>query len=143
MATELCYYFAFIGVRERLTRPMPSGVRRSARSIVIALLQHRLHASRIAGACAWQRQKAEAQPRNAATGTMSDKMKSNYRIQGATGDWEGVIGLEVHAQVTSHAKMFSGATTEFGADQNNQVSMVDPAMPGTLPGPNSEMLPPA
>src|SRR3546814_10150867 len=102
MATELCYYFAFIGVRERLTRPMPSGVRRSARSIVIALLQHRLYASRIAGACAWQRQKAEAQPRNAATGTMSDKMKSNYRIQGATGDWEVVIGLEVHARSEEH-----------------------------------------
>src|SRR3546814_19472560 len=71
-----------------------------------------------------------AQPRNAATGTMSDKMKSNYRIQGATGDWEVVIGLEVHAQVTSHAKLFSGASTEFGAEQNNQVSLVDAAMPG-------------
>src|SRR3546814_1082361 len=73
-----------------------------------------------------------AQPRNAATGTMSDKMKSNYRIQGATGDWEVVIGLEVHAQVTSHAKLFSGASTEFGSEPNNQVSLVDAAMPGML-----------
>src|SRR3546814_830784 len=69
---------------------------------------------------------------------MSDKMKSNYRIQGATGDWEVVIGLEVHAQVTSHAKLFSGASTEFGAEPNNQVSLVDAAMPGMLPVLNAE-----
>ena len=61
-----------------------------------------------------------------------------YRIQGATGDWEVVIGLEVHAQITSHAKLFSGASTEFGAEPNTQVSLVDAAMPGMLPVLNQE-----
>ncbi len=65
---------------------------------------------------------------------------SNYRIQGATGEWEVVIGLEVHAQVTSHAKLFSGASTEFGAEPNTQVSLVDAAMPGMLPVPNRECI---
>ncbi len=69
---------------------------------------------------------------------MSDRSKSNYRIEGATGEWEVVIGLEVHAQVTSHAKLFSGASTEFGAEPNNQVSLVDAAMPGMLPTLNGE-----
>lgn len=63
---------------------------------------------------------------------------SDYRIQGATGDWEVVIGLEVHAQVISNAKLFSGASTEFGAEPNAQVSLVDAAMPGMLPTINSE-----
>jgi aspartyl-tRNA(Asn)/glutamyl-tRNA(Gln) amidotransferase subunit B len=54
-------------------------------------------------------------------------------IQGRTGDWEIVIGLEVHAQVTSKSKLFSGASTEFGAEPNTQVSLVDAAMPGMLP----------
>ena len=54
-------------------------------------------------------------------------------IQGATGEWEMVIGLEVHAQVTSQAKLFSGAATAFGAEPNTQVSLVDAAMPGMLP----------
>jgi aspartyl-tRNA(Asn)/glutamyl-tRNA(Gln) amidotransferase subunit B len=54
-------------------------------------------------------------------------------IQGETGDWEVVIGLEVHAQVISNAKLFSGAATEFGAEPNTQVSLVDAAMPGMLP----------
>ncbi len=54
-------------------------------------------------------------------------------IQGATGDWEVVIGLEVHAQVSSKAKLFSGASTEFGAEPNTQVSFIDAAMPGMLP----------
>ncbi|WP_324750368.1 Asp-tRNA(Asn)/Glu-tRNA(Gln) amidotransferase subunit GatB [Sphingomonas sp. LY54] len=63
---------------------------------------------------------------------------SSYRIQGATGEWEVVIGLEVHAQVTSNAKLFSGASTEFGAEPNTQVSLVDAAMPGMLPVPNQE-----
>jgi len=54
-------------------------------------------------------------------------------IQGATGDWEIVLGLEVHAQVTSKAKLFSGASTEFGAEQNTHVSLVDAALPGMLP----------
>jgi len=51
-----------------------------------------------------------------------------------------VIGLEVHAQVTSHAKLFSGASTEFGAEPNSQVSLVDAAMPGMLPVPNAECI---
>ena len=59
-------------------------------------------------------------------------------IAGATGDWEVVIGLEVHAQVTSEAKLFSGAATEFGAEPNTQVSLVDAAMPGMLPVINKE-----
>ena len=54
-------------------------------------------------------------------------------IKGRTGDWEIVIGLEVHAQVTSKSKLFSGAATVFGAKPNSQVSLVDAAMPGMLP----------
>ncbi len=54
-------------------------------------------------------------------------------IEGASGDWEVVIGLEVHAQVTAEAKLFSGAATRFGAEPNSQVSLVDAAMPGMLP----------
>ena len=61
-----------------------------------------------------------------------------YRITGATGDWEVVIGLEVHAQITSAAKLFSGASTAFGAEPNAQVSLVDAAMPGMLPVLNGE-----
>jgi aspartyl-tRNA(Asn)/glutamyl-tRNA(Gln) amidotransferase subunit B len=56
-----------------------------------------------------------------------------YTIKGNTGDWEVVIGLEVHAQITSNAKLFSGSSTEFGAEPNTQVSFVDTAMPGMLP----------
>ncbi|NIJ07983.1 aspartyl-tRNA(Asn)/glutamyl-tRNA(Gln) amidotransferase subunit B [Sphingomonas vulcanisoli] len=63
-----------------------------------------------------------------------------YRIEGATGAWEVVIGLEVHAQVTSEAKLFSGAATAFGAEPNAQVSLVDAAMPGMLPVPNGECI---
>jgi len=66
--------------------------------------------------------------------------QTSYRIQGATGDWEVVIGLEVHAQVTSNAKLFSGAATAFGAEPNSQVSLVDAAMPGMLPVPNRECI---
>ena len=65
-------------------------------------------------------------------------MSAPYRIQGATGDWEVVIGLEVHAQVTSTAKLFSGASTEFGAEPNSQVALVDAAFPGMLPVLNGE-----
>ena len=54
-------------------------------------------------------------------------------IKGETGEWEIVLGLEVHAQVISDAKLFSGAPTAFGADPNTQVSLVDAAMPGMLP----------
>src|SRR6476620_10823499 len=59
-------------------------------------------------------------------------------IKGATGDWEVVIGMEVHAQVTSKAKLFSGASTEFGGEPNSHVSLVDAAMPGMLPVINEE-----
>jgi aspartyl-tRNA(Asn)/glutamyl-tRNA(Gln) amidotransferase subunit B len=59
-------------------------------------------------------------------------------IKGATGDWEVVIGLEVHAQVTSNAKLFSGASTAFGGAPNAHVSLVDAAMPGMLPVINEE-----
>jgi aspartyl-tRNA(Asn)/glutamyl-tRNA(Gln) amidotransferase subunit B len=59
-------------------------------------------------------------------------------IKGATGDWEVVIGLEVHAQVTSSSKLFSGASTEFGGEPNSHVSLVDAAMPGMLPVINEE-----
>ena len=65
---------------------------------------------------------------------------TDYRIQGETGEWEVVIGLEVHAQVTSNAKLFSGAATAFGAEPNTQVSLVDAAMPGMLPVPNRECI---
>jgi aspartyl-tRNA(Asn)/glutamyl-tRNA(Gln) amidotransferase subunit B len=54
-------------------------------------------------------------------------------LKGNTGDWEIVLGLEVHAQVISNAKLFSGAPTAFGADPNTQVSLVDAGMPGMLP----------
>ena len=60
------------------------------------------------------------------------KAKSNL-IKGNTGDWEVVIGLEIHAQVSSNSKLFSGAATQFGAEPNSQVSLVDAAMPGMLP----------
>ncbi|MGO4571483.1 Asp-tRNA(Asn)/Glu-tRNA(Gln) amidotransferase subunit GatB [Microvirga sp. 2TAF3] len=59
-------------------------------------------------------------------------------IKGATGDWEVVIGMEIHAQVTSQAKLFSGASTAFGGDPNRHVSLVDAAMPGMLPVINEE-----
>ena len=59
-------------------------------------------------------------------------------IPGATGDWEVVIGMEVHAQVLSNSKLFSGASTEFGKPQNSNVSLVDAAMPGMLPVINEE-----
>ncbi|MGN6850523.1 MAG: Asp-tRNA(Asn)/Glu-tRNA(Gln) amidotransferase subunit GatB [Sphingomicrobium sp.] len=68
-------------------------------------------------------------------------MTSSYRIKGETGEWEVVVGLEVHAQITaSRAKLFSGAATAFGAEPNTQVSLVDAAMPGMLPVPNRECI---
>jgi aspartyl-tRNA(Asn)/glutamyl-tRNA(Gln) amidotransferase subunit B len=66
--------------------------------------------------------------------------ESTYRIQGATGEWEVVIGLEVHAQVTSNAKLFSGASAAYGGEPNSHVSLVDAAMPGMLPVPNRECI---
>ncbi len=62
----------------------------------------------------------------------------SYTIEGSTGPWEVVIGLEVHAQVISQAKLFSGAATDFGAEPNTQVSFVDAAFPGMLPVINRE-----
>jgi aspartyl-tRNA(Asn)/glutamyl-tRNA(Gln) amidotransferase subunit B len=62
----------------------------------------------------------------------------SYTIEGTTGPWELVIGLEVHAQITSAAKLFSGAPTEFGAEPNTQVSFVDAGFPGMLPVINRE-----
>ena len=60
-------------------------------------------------------------------------MTNRYFYEGTTGPWELVIGLEVHAQVISQSKLFSGAATAFGAEPNTQVSFVDAAMPGMLP----------
>jgi aspartyl-tRNA(Asn)/glutamyl-tRNA(Gln) amidotransferase subunit B len=69
---------------------------------------------------------------------MAAQKKTNKLIKGATGDWEVIIGLEVHAQVTSQSKLFSGASTEFGGAPNSHVSLVDAAMPGMLPVINGE-----
>ena len=64
-----------------------------------------------------------------------------FKIKGETGDWEVVVGLEVHAQITaSKAKLFSGAATAFGGEPNTQVSLIDAAMPGMLPVPNQECI---
>jgi aspartyl-tRNA(Asn)/glutamyl-tRNA(Gln) amidotransferase subunit B len=64
--------------------------------------------------------------------------KKSKLIKGATSDWEVVIGMEVHAQVTSKAKLFSGASTAFGGEPNSHVSLIDAAMPGMLPVINEE-----
>jgi len=72
--------------------------------------------------------------------TLVDTRNTNPKnlFKGATGDWEIVIGLEIHAQVQSEAKLFSGASTEFGGAPNSHVSLVDAAMPGMLPVINEE-----
>jgi aspartyl-tRNA(Asn)/glutamyl-tRNA(Gln) amidotransferase subunit B len=64
---------------------------------------------------------------------MNVAVKPSKLIRGAAGDWEVVIGLEIHAHVTSNSKLFSGASTEFGGEPNSHVSLVDAAMPGMLP----------
>src|SRR5258708_32000278 len=69
---------------------------------------------------------------------MNVQTSTSKLIKGATGDWEVVVGLEVHAQVNSKAKLFSGASTAFGAEPNSHVSLVDAAMPGMLPVINEE-----
>jgi aspartyl-tRNA(Asn)/glutamyl-tRNA(Gln) amidotransferase subunit B len=69
---------------------------------------------------------------------MATAAKNVNLIKGATGDWEVVIGLEVHAQVASKSKLFSGASTAFGGEPNSHVSLVDAAMPGMLPVINEE-----
>ena len=66
------------------------------------------------------------------------RRKKKNLVQGATGDWEVIIGLEVHAQVTSKSKLFSGASAEYGGEPNSHVSLVDAAMPGMLPVINEE-----
>ncbi|MHA1180028.1 MAG: Asp-tRNA(Asn)/Glu-tRNA(Gln) amidotransferase subunit GatB, partial [Alphaproteobacteria bacterium] len=74
---------------------------------------------------------------------MQDKVKATTNtnlIEGATGEWEIVVGLEVHAQVASASKLFSGASTAFGGAPNSHVSLVDAAMPGMLPVINSECI---
>jgi len=69
---------------------------------------------------------------------MNVPVKPPKLIKGASGDWEVVIGMEVHAQVTSNSKLFSGASTAFGGEPNSHVSLVDAAMPGMLPVINEE-----
>jgi aspartyl-tRNA(Asn)/glutamyl-tRNA(Gln) amidotransferase subunit B len=71
---------------------------------------------------------------------MQERAKQNNLIEGSTGPWEVVIGMEVHAQVTSKSKLFSGASTEFGGEPNSHVSLVDAAMPGMLPVINAECI---
>ena len=77
---------------------------------------------------------------------MQDKVKEKAKgktsnlIAGATGDWEVIVGMEVHAQVASKAKLFSGASTAFGGEPNSHVSLVDAAMPGMLPVINEECI---
>jgi aspartyl-tRNA(Asn)/glutamyl-tRNA(Gln) amidotransferase subunit B len=70
--------------------------------------------------------------------TLTDGRTGVYTLEGRTGPWELVIGLEVHAQVISQSKLFSGAATVFGGEPNSQVSLVDAAMPGMLPVLNGE-----
>ena len=84
--------------------------------------------------------KPGSQPEHTAFDTQMDApaQKKSKLIKGATGDWEVVIGMEVHAQVTSQAKLFSGASTAFGGEPNSHVSLVDAAMPGMLPVINEE-----
>ena len=74
------------------------------------------------------------------TAKSAAKAKSSNLIPGATGDWEVVIGMEVHAQVASASKLFSGSSTAFGAEPNSHVSLVDAAMPGMLPVINAECI---
>src|ERR1700732_120682 len=69
---------------------------------------------------------------------MKPRAKPGKLMEGATGDFEIVIGMEVHAQVSSKSKLFSGASTEFGSEPNSNVSLVDAAMPGMLPVINAE-----
>jgi aspartyl-tRNA(Asn)/glutamyl-tRNA(Gln) amidotransferase subunit B len=71
---------------------------------------------------------------------MNVQSKPSKLIKGTTGDWEVVVGMEVHAQVSSKAKLFSGASTEFGGEPNSHVSLVDAAMPGMLPVINEECI---
>ncbi len=69
---------------------------------------------------------------------MNSPLDHRKLLKGATGDWEVIVGMEIHAQVTSEAKLFSGASTAFGGEPNSHVSFVDAAMPGMLPVINEE-----
>jgi aspartyl-tRNA(Asn)/glutamyl-tRNA(Gln) amidotransferase subunit B len=69
---------------------------------------------------------------------MNAPVSKSKLINGATGDWEVIVGMEIHAQVSSNSKLFSGASTEFGGEPNSHVSLVDAAMPGMLPVINEE-----
>jgi len=71
---------------------------------------------------------------------MNDAPKSSKWIKGAGGEWEVVVGMEIHAQVTSQSKLFSGASSAFGGEPNSHVSLVDAAMPGMLPVINEECI---
>ncbi len=71
---------------------------------------------------------------------MNPSPKNSKFIKGVTGDWEVVVGMEIHAQVTSQSKLFSGASTAFGGEPNSHVSLVDAAMPGMLPVINAECI---
>jgi aspartyl-tRNA(Asn)/glutamyl-tRNA(Gln) amidotransferase subunit B len=71
---------------------------------------------------------------------MPAKQKNSKLIRGETSDWEVVVGMEIHAQVTSQSKLFSAASTAFGGEPNSQVSLVDAAMPGMLPVINEECI---
>ena len=68
------------------------------------------------------------------------KEKFDYIIKGSKANYEVIIGLEVHAQVLSNSKLFSGSSTKFGAEPNNQVSLIDSAFPGMLPVINEECI---
>src|SRR3954464_830760 len=81
---------------------------------------------------------ASAEARDRGARFMNAPVNPKKLIKGATGDWEIVVGMEIHAQVTSRAKLFSGASTAFGGDPNSHVSLVDAAMPGMLPVINEE-----
>src|SRR5437764_3426691 len=69
---------------------------------------------------------------------MNTHVKPAKLVKGGLHDWEVIVGMEIHAQVSSHAKLFSGASTEFGGEPNDHVSLVDAAMPGMLPVINAE-----
>src|SRR6187397_3541670 len=71
---------------------------------------------------------------------MTTQSNAQKLIKGATGDWEVVIGMEIHAQVTSESKLFSGASTSFGGEPNSRVSLIDAALPGMLPVINAECI---
>ncbi len=71
---------------------------------------------------------------------MQERSEKTNLIEGETGPWEVVIGMEVHAQITSKSKLFSGASTAFGGEPNSHVSLVDAAMPGMLPVINADCI---